>query len=195
MTASDLFVFEDQRRKRVRILHPACTSEAAAACLRAAVLDDRDGHGLAAAFLKANPAAYLAGSDRGFVRAHWAVVGTDLSISKKRVLRYTGPLAEFLSTHGEPIVLFQGFYHDKQSALATFARLHSKTLAYARRGWSLNTIPLTQLVELIEATWPADVVTLAYVHDLMDVLDAKRPTWGRSKLGALLQQVRVEQRL
>ncbi len=188
MTAADMFVLEDQRKKRVRILHPACTSEAAAACLRAAVLADRDGHGLATAFLKANPAAYLAGSDRGFVRAHWAVVGTELSISKKRVLRYTGPLAEFLSTQGEPIVLFSGTYHDKQSALSTFARLHSKALAYARRGCSVNPGRLTELVKLIEATWPADVVTLAHVHDLMDVLDAERPTWGRSHLGALLQQ-------
>jgi hypothetical protein len=188
MTAADMFVLEDQRKKRVRILHPACTTEAATACLRAAVLADRDGHGLATAFLKANPAAYLAGSDRGFVRAHWAVVGAELSISKKRVLRYTGPLAEFLSTHGEPIVLFSGTYHDKQSALSTFARLHSKALAYVRRGCSVNPGRLTELVELIEATWPADVVTLAHVHDLMDVLDAERPTWGKSNLGALLQQ-------
>ncbi len=188
MTASDLFVLESHRKKMVRILHPACTSEAAAACLRAAVLADRHGHGLAAAFLKANPTAYLAGSERGFVRAHWAVVGTELSIIKKRALRYTGPLAEFLSTHGEPIVLFQGFYYDKQSALAAFARLHSKALAFSHRGCSVNTIQLPQLVELIEATWPADVVTLAHVHDLMDVLDAERPTWGKSHLGALLQQ-------
>jgi hypothetical protein len=165
------------------------------ACLRAAVLADRDGHGLATAFLKTNTAAYLAGSDRGFVRAHWAVAGTELSISKKRVLRYTGPLAEFLSTHGEPIVLFQGLYYDKQSALSTFARLHSRALAYARRGCSVNPGQLTELVKLIEATWPADVVTLAHVHDLMDVLDAERPTWGRSNLGTLLQQVRGEHRL
>ncbi|MNG27047.1 hypothetical protein D3C84_1121130 [compost metagenome] len=59
----------------------------------------------------------------------------------------------------------------------------------------MNPGQLTQLVELIEATWPADVVTLAHVHDLMDVLDAERPTWGRSNLGALLQQVQVEQPL
>ena len=195
MTACDLFILESQRKKMVRIIHPACTSETAAARLRAAVLADRDGHGLATAFLKTNPAAYLAGSERGFVRARWAVLGTELSISKKRVLRYTGPLAEFLSTHGEPIVLFQGRYYDKQSALSTFARLHSKALAYSRRGWTVNPIQLTQLVELFEATWPADVVTLAHVHDLMDVLDAEHPTWGRSNLGALLQQVRVEQRL
>lgn len=195
MTACDLFVLESQRKKMVRIIHPACTSEAAAACLRAAVLADRDGHGLATAFLKTNPAAYLAGSEKGFVRARWAVLGTELSISKKRVLRYTGPLADFLSAHGEPVVLINGTYHDKQSALAAFARLHSKALAYARRGWSVNTNQLTQQVELIEATWPADVMTLAHVHDLMDVLDAERPTWGRSNLGALLQQVRAEQPL
>ena len=195
MTACDLFVLESQRKKMVRIIHPACTSEAAAACLRAAVLADRDGQGLATAFLKTNPAAYLAGSERGFVRARWAVLGTELFISKKRVLRYTGPLADFLSAHGEPIVLFQGRYYDKSSALAAFARLHSKALAFSRRGCSVNTIQLPQLVELIEATWPADVVTLTHVHDLMDVLDAERPTWGRSNLGALLQQVRVEQPL
>ena len=192
MTSLAMFTLE-VRCKPVRIIHSACTQKAAAECLRAAALINPAGHGLGTAFLKANPSAYIAGTEKIFPRALWRVVGTNLFFSKKGKTRYAGPLNEFLSAHGEPVVLVDGSYHDLQSALSAFDRLHSKALAFSRRGWSVNDhLPLTELVETIERTWPANAPALSRIRSQMEALNAEHRTWGRTGLGVLLQQARAE---